>query len=286
MSNYLLRLVTRTAPALQTGQLAPNTDPWPVRAASVSDLFESDVAEPLDQPPIGNRSVTAAPSPNPIRRPMDVPAVPDPPRVNRVRTARPVHDISEKQPGRTLAPRQLATLPEQATKSNIVEPVEKQDRKTPKVDTANQSTAPNVMRPSAVTSEPLAPHAPASEPARLTPRVDLDIDESVRTPQAEPQDVVAPAKPADRTTDHVDTARLPARPEERSVTELRPAVLPTPAAPNPPPRLTIGRLMVEVVPVPAPSPAQVPRTPRRRASRVGQQAEPAGSKLRFGLGQM
>lgn len=284
-NGYLLRLVTRGTIAPQAGQLTPRSVSWPSQPTPLRDPFDvEEVAEvgPVNRFPTAARPSGVAQSPLASPEPAALAPAAEPLRRHHVRTGRAVSSID----GEPLtAPRPGAPPAERPTLSAAVPPIP--ESRAPDTEQRPPAVADDEpwRQPLSAAPPPVPPLVETDQPPRRSGARDDDMAARIVS-AAEPRlHGEGEATPEPRS---VERAPVPAAREERVAAELRPPVPSPPAMPvatSEPPRLTIGRLLVEVVPVPAAQPAQA-RAPRRRGGRAARRSEPVRSNARFGLGQM
>ncbi len=234
---------------------APSGAPPPVPAGVVAPA-PSIGARPLGPGQVIRSSGTrdAAPSPGPFRAAPSTQVV-SPPASRPDRGGSPAAE--EAQPPEPVAPARRSEEPVRADRADAPPPVR------------SRATAEN--------------HEPANP---LTPEVRSAFERLDAWLRSEPGARRTKGESA-AVRSEVDTAKVPASRERAARATARPLTAPRPRAPEPP-RLTIGRIEVEVVaPRPAPTQPPAPREPRAARTAPGA-AAPAATNLgilTFGLRQ-
>jgi hypothetical protein len=269
MSRYLSRLVTRAAGAVVPASIAPG--PRRDMSASTSDdPFEATAPLALTPPapPPTPGPIAPAPSAAPSTASEIAAPISSPPP--------PVQSIIPV-PGGEMPP----VIPLTVTPPQHPLPLQRA------IEPENVAAATVLARPLAIVPKRIMEHIEKRDDAPVTlapppPPVVSHLTESparVELPQA--QHAVARVEPEPITplppvmVRDLQPMLAPLRPE--------PVVIPPPAPE--PPRLVIGRLRVDVMPIPAPATPQDVRVIESRQSAAGRSMAPS-SPLRFGLGQM
>lgn len=217
-------------------------------------------------------------------------------------------DTPAARPAAAIPPRAEGPLAAARKSGEPVSPVRPQETlKTPK--SSSHSDQPARPEPAKLKPLPSPPAAPVTPPDRASPEM-IEQPPMLEHTRMEPEGVrqsmapapvpsaapeaparLVPEKPAAQAVtpfvspEPVEVPRPRADPEPR--VRLEPAktapVAPTAPAPAPEPRLVIGRLNVEVVPV---APVRAQPTPVAAPSRPSSRRTSSPAHLPFGLGQM